>query len=258
MYLTVGFCHIFSTEVFNPNNNSFSAFFIGLVFRFVLHNRPDSKGAYIVEYLFVVLSPCAFIAAEYVLLGRLALDLNAAEHLVISPRRVTPLFVASDITTFLIQAVGGSISISSNDLKTNKLGSNVFLVGLALQLASFAIFTCMYLRFLFLVRRHRPEVWTRDGSFRLWYADWRTLACAFIVSCAGILVRSVFRVIELSQGFKGPLATSETDFYGLDTLPLFIAVAAYVPFWPGRFIGRQDTATVADAPHKEDTEKASS
>ena len=49
-------------------------------------------------------------------------------------------------------------------------------------------------------------------------------------------VRSVFRVIELSQGFKGPLATNEGAFYGLDTLPLFIAVSIFVPCWPGRFI----------------------
>lgn len=49
-------------------------------------------------------------------------------------------------------------------------------------------------------------------------------------------VRSVFRVIELSQGFKGPLATNEGAFYGLDTLPLFVAITIYVPFWPGRFI----------------------
>lgn len=49
----------------------------------------------------------------------------------------------------------------------------------------------------------------------------------------------MFRVIELSEGFKGPLATNEGAFYGLDTLPLFIAVAVYVPFWPGRFVPRR-------------------
>lgn len=51
----------------------------------------------------VVNKPCAFIAADYVLLGRLAVYLGAPEHLVISPRRVTPLFVCSDLVTFLIQ-----------------------------------------------------------------------------------------------------------------------------------------------------------
>lgn len=116
----------------------------------------------------------------------------------------------------------------------------------------------MYIRFLYLVRRHSPEVWTRDRHSRMWYSDWRALACAFLLSCAGILVRSVFRVVELSEGFKGALATSEGAFYGLDTLPLFVAVSAYVPFWPGRFIGRQDVPPAVDTSHSDDSEKASS
>ena len=32
------------------------------------------------------------------------------------------------------------------------------------------------------------------------------------------------------------MSRSEGLFYGLDTLPLFIATSVYVPFWPGRFI----------------------
>lgn len=49
-------------------------------------------------------------------------------------------------------------------------------------------------------------------------------------------IRSVYRTVELSQGYVGPLATNEATFYGLDTLPLFIAVAVYMFFWPGRFL----------------------
>lgn len=64
---------------------------------------PESKGLYIVEYLFVVLSPCAFIAADYVLLGRLARHLDCSQHLVVPARRITIIFISSDITTFLIQ-----------------------------------------------------------------------------------------------------------------------------------------------------------
>jgi len=29
-------------------------------------------------------------------------------------------------------------------------------------------------------------------------------------------------------------------FYLLDTLPLFVAIAVYVPFWPGRFIKNEE------------------
>jgi hypothetical protein len=68
--------------------------------------------------------------------------------------------------------------------------------------------------------RKRPVVFRIDV-----YAD----TCSF-------QIRSVYRCIEISQGFRGRLGTSEGFFYGLDTLPLFIAIGIYVLFWPGRFI----------------------
>jgi hypothetical protein len=64
---------------------------------------PESHGLYIVEYLFVVLSPCAFIAANYILLGRLARRLNCSQYLLVPANRITLVFISSDITTFLIQ-----------------------------------------------------------------------------------------------------------------------------------------------------------
>ncbi|KAF8529137.1 RTA1-like protein [Hysterangium stoloniferum] len=211
---------------------------LGIAMRFGLHSQPESKGIYIVEYLLVVLSPCAFIAADYVLLGRLSHTLGMGEHLLISPRRITRVFVASDITTFLIQAAGGSISISggtSGDPSKSKTGSNIFLTGLALQLASFACFTAIFLLFLYRVRKHAPQVWSPSPS-PPWRKHWRTLSVALGISCVGILIRSAYRTVELSEGFEGRLGTSEGFFYGLDTFPLFLAIVVYVPFWPGGYI----------------------
>ncbi|KIK54155.1 hypothetical protein GYMLUDRAFT_177855 [Collybiopsis luxurians FD-317 M1] len=210
-------------------------FAFGLSTRFGLHIHPESKGLYIVEYLFVVLSPCAFIAAEYVLLGRLARYLRCDKYLMVTSRRITITFISSDITTFLIQALGGALSISANDEPLALTGSRIFLAGLALQLLSFLTFTCIFLVFLYRVRKHEHDVYVKDEAL-VWYADWRALAGTMIVSCIGILIRSVYRTIELSEGFQGHLATTESFFYGLDTLPLFIAIVVYLPFWPGRFI----------------------
>jgi len=210
---------------------------VGIALRFGLHSNPDSNGLYIAEYLFVTLSPCAFIAAEYILLGRLAVYLKEENQLAVSPRRITPLFIASDITTFLIQAAGGGVSAAATTEQTGQVGSRIFLVGLALQLISFSTFFCVYLTFLFRVRRRSPASWFRHlETKKAWPYDWRVLALALFVSCIGIIIRSVFRVIELSQGFTGAIAQNEGLFYGLDSLPLFIAIVAYIPFWPGRFI----------------------
>jgi len=46
------------------------------------------------------------------------------------------------------------------------------------------------------------------------------------------MIRSVFRTIELSQGYVGFLATHEAYVAGLDTLPLFLGIVVYCYFWP--------------------------
>ncbi|KAJ7178960.1 RTA1-like protein [Mycena filopes] len=200
-------------------------FAFGIGTRFGLHTHPDSKGIYIVEYLFVVLSPCAFIAAEYVLLGRLARYLQLDHHLMVSPRRITWVFISSDITTFPNPR---SVSISADTLSEGEI----------LQLASFLTFTCIFFVFINRVRTREPATWAMHSA-KKWYQDWRALAGAMCFSFLGILVDSfgVYRVAELSQGYNGHLATTERFFYGLDTLPLFFAISIYVLFWPGRFIG---------------------
>lgn len=209
-------------------------FSVGIGLRFGLHAQPESKGIYIAEYLFVVLSPCGFIAADYVLLGRMSRWLKCDAHLWIRAKRITLVFVLSDVVTFLIQAAGGSTSTSNNP-DTALAGSRIFLAGLALQLLSFLFFTILYARFIYRVYKHEPQVWAQDSG-KPFYHDWRALAFALGLSCLGILIRSIYRTIELGEGYHGHLATTEAFFYGLDTLPLFIAIAVYVPFWPGRFI----------------------
>jgi len=228
-------------------------FATGFGFRFGLHTKPDSKGLYIAEYLFIVLSPCGFIAALYVLLGRMSRWLQCDKYLLIPARRITLIFVMSDVITFLIQATGGSVSIS-NDVQTALTGSHIFLAGLALQLASFAFFSVVYLRYLFLVYTREKQVWTRDSGL-VWYNDWRALAFALIVGCIGILIRSVYRTIEIAQGFHGHLATVEGFFYGLDTLPLFLAISIFVPFWPGRFIPNEKNGGVVESRSSSEEEK---
>lgn len=174
--------------------------------RYALHNNPDSAAIYLVEDLFVVLSPCAFIAGDYILLAHLASYLKTPDFLLISPKAIAKVFIWSDVSTFLIQAAGGGISISTN-VSTALAGAHVsraqtlmrnaemnddnllklFLAGLVLQLVSFFFFACIFVRFMILVRIRAPEIWKKDEG-KKWYEDWRSLARAMQISCAGILV----------------------------------------------------------------------
>ncbi len=60
-------------------------------------------------------------------MGRLARYIKSNKHLLIRPQRITVVFVASDVTTFLVQAAGALLSISKNQ-KLSKTGEHVSLV----------------------------------------------------------------------------------------------------------------------------------
>lgn len=120
-------------------------------------------GLYIVCYLFVVLSPCAFLAGDYILLGRLVQYLDAHHYLrPLRAQLVSWIFIISDgkqssvmcfakgaphiVITFLIQAAGGGLS-TATDVQTAQNGGHIFLAGIAAQLASFVFFTITCLIF---------------------------------------------------------------------------------------------------------------
>ncbi|KAG2128664.1 RTA1-like protein [Suillus bovinus] len=207
---------------------------LGFAFRFTLHYSPDSLWIFIAEELMIVLSPCLFIAANYALLGRLAGEIYCDYHVLLAVKWLTHIFVFSDMTTLLIQAIGASLA-TSNVQSLALIGLHMFLAGLAVQLVSFIFFCAIYARFLHKVYTEEQDVCMRDSK-KPWYSDWRTLAAALAISCIGLLIRSVYRVAEASQGFRGNLSTSETAFYWGDTVPICLAILVYVPFWPGRFI----------------------
>jgi hypothetical protein len=61
---------------------------------------------------------------------------------------------------------------------------------------------------------------------------------AIIVSDALIIVRAVYRVIELAQGWRGHLITTEYYFYCLDTAPMILCMAVWILGHPGLTLGK--------------------
>ncbi|BGP54438.1 Envelope glycoprotein gp160 [Rhodotorula sphaerocarpa] len=218
---------------------------LGFVFRLAYRANDTNLGLYILMYLFLLLSPCAFLAMDYMLLSRLALAMgDEAVHCLILPAtKIAKIFVWSDIVTFALQACGGGMS-TSHSATSQRIGPKITLAGLSIQLASFSFFTCTLLVFGWrLLRRpaysNPPQPFTFKG-YKFWSSsriyDWRPVFFVLALTCIGILIRSVFRIIEFAGGYYGKVATTEGYFYGLDALPLWLAMTLYCFFWPVRFI----------------------
>lgn len=207
-------------------------FYLRIAMRTSQHNEP----LYTVMYLFVVLSPAGFLAFNYILFGRLIAALEGSKpndvrrksrYSFIPPRWVKRIFVVSDVCTFCIQAAGGGLQTSTN-IPSRQAGNKIFLAGVSGQGASYLLFTALTLyAHLQLVRDNKK----RYSPFNLREPAVQLIDIMYL-SSIGILVRSVYRIIEMAQGYGGNLYSHEIYTFTLDALPLVVAMSPYDIIWP--------------------------
>ncbi|KAJ7926242.1 RTA1 like protein-domain-containing protein [Mycena leptocephala] len=194
---------------------------IGFAIRILVHSSPTSLGLNIGTTLLILLSPCLWLALDYMILGRLAGMFGPEVSIKPCRRR---------------------LHATSSKINTINLGNTIVLAGLGVQLASFTLFTTLMIVFGFRVRTQFPHVWRATGSAKFTpfskdpVSDWHILYYTLCLSCVGILIRSIFRLAEFIQGHKGFLSTHEVFFYCFDSLPLWIVMTLYCSVWPPRFL----------------------
>ncbi|KAF7327992.1 hypothetical protein MKEN_00379800 [Mycena kentingensis (nom. inval.)] len=209
-------------------NFGMTAMAVGFGLRILYSADPFSLGKYIATTLFTLLSPCLFLATDYILLSQLVLTFPreiAERCLLIRQSFIVKIFVWSDVTTFILQSAGGSMAASDN-ITTVKVGDKIALVGVVAQAVSFLLFTVVFIVFGWRLFSTEP------------IQNWPILFWVVCVTCVGIIIRSVFRAVEFAGGYSGPVRTTEVYFYTLDALPLWISMTLYCFVWPARVLNR--------------------
>lgn len=190
-----------------------------------------SLGLYIIQSMFVVISPAAFLAFNCMLYGRmiLAVDkdfgsstvdmqaletqpLTAAEKITmlqkaggpkteksrfsfIPPRIVGQVFVWSDVATFLVQISAGGLQAtgSSADQNLVKVGDKLFLIGVILQGVCYVLFTLLLTYATVLVMRDGA----RNGAAQTQRSTIMGLEKPVFALVAGLYFSSIFVIVSL-------------------------------------------------------------
>ncbi|KAE9363313.1 RTA1 like protein [Stipitochalara longipes BDJ] len=207
--------------------------FIGYITRAISIKFPDQIPPYAVSSSLIVLAPLFIAAGNYLLLSRLChsvLPSNFTSLLHIPLHHLTKIFITSDIVTFLIQVSGSGIASSGNwKGSTVKIGVDVLMAGLGVQLATILFFCCVVRRFHVLTRRGHVISSAGEG--------WRKILMAVYVSSGLIVIRSVYRLIEFALGINGYPFTHEWMFYTFESLPMLPAIGVFCLWHPGAYFG---------------------
>lgn len=122
-----------------------------------------------------------------------------------------------------------SAGIDTGDTAT---GTHIMVAGIVFQLASITVFVFFAIDFVLrTTRRHLLQSLT--GSVV-------PLLAAMLLSILVIYARSIYRTIELLQGWSGYLITHERYFIALDGAMMIVAVGVFNFLHPGWLLPKND------------------
>lgn len=147
------------------------------------------------------------------------------EHLsIVRIEWLTKTFVIGDVLSLSVQ--GGSSGLTSN-ANTAKIGEDIVLGGLFIQLVLLGLFFVTAIMFqIRLGKQPLRESYTTEAPWK------QTLYMIYGVS-ALIFARSVFRVVEYIQGQDGYSLGHEWTLYIFDAVPMFVAAVIFWFWFPG-------------------------
>lgn len=209
---------------------------IGYIARTISANNTTSLAPYIVQNICTLLPPSLYAATIYMIYGRVVIHLREPRLSLISPYKVTKIFVVGDAIAFLTQASGGGMMAIDS---MADIGQKITIVGLFVQLGFFGFFLTVTGTF---VQRLRTRVGKGAGGLLTPApvpGDVERLLVVLLVVSGVIIVRCLYRIVEFCQGNDGYLMSHEVFMYVFDTIPMFGVQAVFHFFHPGRILGGQ-------------------
>ncbi|KAG7896389.1 hypothetical protein KL908_000903 [Ogataea polymorpha] len=201
-----------------------------------------SFNGYVLQLVCLTLAPCFIMAGIYYTIGEMTIIMGQMYSL-LKPMQYSLIFIMCDITALVLQAIGGGVASNALSLfESTRGGADIMVGGLAFQVFSIALFQFFW--YIFLFRCYRSYRKHGDDSFDPQYASVRKrqvfLVYIGFISLAVIFVfiRSIYRLIELAQGFSGHLAVTEIYFFILEALMMALAICLMLITYPGAVYGR--------------------
>ncbi|KAF7325174.1 hypothetical protein MKEN_00561300 [Mycena kentingensis (nom. inval.)] len=201
-----------------------------------------------------IIAPTPLLAASFIIFSRVVNEVGA-HYSLIPGRYIGWIFVPCDLIALVVQGVGGGIASSADgDRETADRGATIMLGGIGFQFAVIVFFSILLTDFLIRVVRdapwRAPQMQALSGSpsssFTMTHKEGRararltrrtrTVLAALAFSTTVLFIRSVYRTIELTDGWNGRIIHTELYFNVLDGGMVVLAIYTWNFVHPGMFL----------------------
>ncbi|KAH9479751.1 hypothetical protein JR316_0008346 [Psilocybe cubensis] len=240
--------------------------FAGWIGRLWSAFSPQSMTAYKLQATCLVFAPTPLLAATFVIFGQIIKRLGPSFSR-LQPKRCKYQFelflleihiflkiqLCFDVLALVVQGGGGGIAASATDNPSQiDLGSRIMLVGIVVQLVVIIGFSVLAAEFLIRFYKNMPFQGRSDESMRKLLntevksrmtPNIKLILYGVLLSTVFFLVRSIYRVIELSEGWEGPVMRTQMYFNIMDGLMIVLAMYTVNVFHPGRYLATDSKDT---------------
>jgi hypothetical protein len=204
---------------------------LGYIGRILLNEDPFSGIGFNMQICCLIIAPAFFSAGIYLTLKHIVIGFGEKWSR-LRPAWYTYIFIAGDLVSLVLQGAGGGIAATADDSNLQDIGTNLMIAGVVIQVVTLAAFGYLLVEYALRTYRRLNELST-ESICLLQHARFRYFMGAIIVAYFGILIRCIYRIPELSGGWRSELMRDEPSFIALEGVMIVVAVAALTIFHPG-------------------------
>ncbi|KAJ7912368.1 RTA1 like protein-domain-containing protein [Mycena leptocephala] len=184
---------------------------------------PTDSTPFTIQISTTIIAPTPLLAANFMIMSRIVQQLGT-RYSWLTPRHYTMLFLPCDITALVVQAVGGAMASSASDLAGANLGANVMLGGIGFQFVVIIVFSVIGLDFTRRYLRNSPTRKELASHRGMLTRRLKIMLAALGFSIITLFIRSIYRIVELTGGWEGPVIRTEVYFNVFDGGMVVLAI----------------------------------
>ncbi|KAG2124043.1 RTA1 like protein-domain-containing protein, partial [Suillus clintonianus] len=218
---------------------------LGWSARFWSSQSPKLLTPFEMQLVGTIIAPTPLVAANFIILGKIITQLGP-QYSRLTPKIYTILFCCFDVICLIVQAVGGATAAHAVGAKTSASnGANIMLGGIAAQLFAIVVYVALAIETLLRLKYNAPFRYVdqprilEKGQSAV-SKNLQLMLCSMALCTLCIFIRSVYRTIELANGWAGPVISTERYFDWLDGGLVTLAIYTLNFFHPGVWVKNED------------------
>ncbi|KAG8902272.1 hypothetical protein FRB99_004691 [Tulasnella sp. 403] len=200
---------------------------------------------FLMQICCTILSPSFLAAGLFFILG-IIINRVGPQYATLPPRVFSTIFICCDLASLIVQGAGGGIASTSFQAGGSPdPGGRIMLGGIVFQLVAITMFAVTAVEFFVRWGYNKPVPSKMAGeptpSQRPPMSrDIKYMTFGMTLATIFLYIRSIYRTIELINGWTGPIIQNQDLFDWCDGAAIFAALVTLNIFNPGRLIYDRD------------------